>query len=250
MHTSSIAVLFLVILSAGCQSATQKLIEERRAALGPKLGLVEGLADEVKAAPPVTEDHLELGKTPLVMSAIKTAPSITGTLIYAEDLDDVSTEQEIAPHYKARISMARPLRECGSLLRRGTYGQQAPQNAHANVAKEFLDACGNVEYVFVLRTRKAESREFIGDVLAFELATGKPLGGFAVDFTSEGRRDKVTNTTTKVTTTRVGNRNRTTVTKTTTTNTVDADAEQLRSDLADAIVDGITRLAPAATWVQ
>ncbi|WP_163994573.1 hypothetical protein [Pyxidicoccus caerfyrddinensis] len=58
------------------------------------------------------------------------------------------------------------------------------------------------------------------------------------------------NTTTSVSTQRVGGRNRTTVTKTTTTSTVDADRNQLRSDLDGEIEAAVVKLAPTGKWLD
>ncbi|MCY1015803.1 hypothetical protein [Pyxidicoccus sp. MSG2] len=242
------ALLLAAVLAAGCGGEAKKAIEQRRMAVAQKLAKVTSIADQARALPPVKEGSLTLGAAPLVMAFLTTTPLRTGTVVYAEDLDDLSVFKDEPPHYTMRVNQAQLVQACGQLLDKGTYGQQTAANVHANVAIEYLDACANLAYVFVLRTREVKGRSFEGDVVAFDLADGKPIGGFPISFTSEGRRDQVRNTTTSVSTQRVGGRNRTTVTKTTTISTVDADSDQLRSDLDGEIEAAIVKLAPAGKW--
>jgi len=247
-HLDSILLVSLAI--TGCGGEAKKAIEQRRMPVAAKLAAVTAIAAKARALPPTKEATLTLGTTPLVMALNTTSPLRTGTLVYEQDLDDLSVLKDQAPHYTMRIGRATLLNDCGQLLAKGTYGQQSAPNVHVNVAVEYLDACANLAYVFVLRTQEQKARAFTGDLVAFELASGKHLGGFPIAITSEGRRDTVSNTTTSVSTRHVGTRARTTVTKTTSTSTVDADRDQLASDLADAVQEGIQKLVPAVAWLD
>lgn len=101
----------------------------------------------------------------------------------------------------------------------------------------------------MLRTHAKGDRTFEGDVLAFDLATGKPLGGFPIAVRSEGRTDKVTTTTRSY---ESGNgatarqRRKVRVSEKTRESYVNADASQLRQDIADAVADGIEADVPGA----
>ena len=172
-----------------------------------------------------------------------------GTILYEQAMENLRVPNDNPPHYNLRILYAQLLEQCGGLLERGGLAPSFdPVNLPANVAKQLLDSCINLEYIFVLRTRKLSGREFSGDVVAFELASGKHIGGFPVSFTSEGRTDTVTDTTRTPNPRRVGGRTRNTTKVTTMTHSVNADDAQLRSDLAEEIERSIKQLVPNVQW--
>ena len=140
-----------------------------------------------------------------------------------------------------RLAASTILTECASLLTRGKHVSSSNPNVFENVVKSYLAKCKSVKSLFVIRTRKKEARALEGDVVVFDLASGKHQGGFPLSIQSAGRTDKVTNTTTTSKTTGAGGRRRTTKTSTSTESSVNSDESQLRSNLADAIDAGIRK---------
>ena len=233
MTPNRLALVAALLCLSSCQREGTRILNERRAAVSAKLDRVQSLRAALAAVPPVTEPILTLGPTPLTFTGLPTA-----TVVYEQALTDLRVLNEAGPHYRARIPKAQLLEDCGELLRRGA------DDAIPAVAKTRLDGCINIEYVFILRTRTFTEHDFEGDVVAFSLATGRPIGGFPLDFTSAGRTDTVTSNSY---TTVPRRRGRTpSVTKHTTTRTVNTDSQQVRFDLADAIEAEIARLAPGS----
>lgn len=171
----------------------------------------------------------------------------TATVIYAEDIPELSAPVN---HSASRMNRTTLLPECATLLKTGRYNSSSP-DVHEIIVRSYLSKCQNLKYLFVLRSKKSEPREFVGDLVAFDLVTGKSLGGLALAIQSEGRTDKVTNANTTTTrTTGVTGRTTTTRTTTTTTGYVNNDESQLRSELSEAITSGIKRYVPAARFVD
>ncbi|MDB4939219.1 MAG: hypothetical protein JWP87_6191 [Labilithrix sp.] len=234
----------VLVVVAGCEPAAKRAIEESRADVQAQLARAQKIGTALASVPPVTKEGLTMAG-PVVLAANHKDELPTATLVYAEDLPALT-----APVLENdRLSGAKLLSECASLLTQGQH-LGTSTTIHANVVKSYLAKCKNLKHVFVIRTRKKAARELTGDVVAFELASGKYEGGFPLAITSAGRTDKVSNTTTSTTRSGVGRRARATKTVTTTESSVNADESQLRSDLDDAIEDGITRLVPTAKFID
>ena len=234
---------------ASCERENTRVINKRRAAVSAKLDQIQNLRAAVGAVPPVVEGKLSIGTAPLVMTMLTDSPLPTGTVVYEQVLEDLQEKNDAPPHYRQRIARAELLEDCGSLLAKGGLSPNFdPVNTPANVAQQKLDACANIEYIFVLRTKTMEGREFAGDLVAFEVASGKYLGGFPIAFTSEGRTDTVTSTTRSQPQRTAGRRYK--ITTKTVTSTVNADAEQVRSDLADEVEGGIKHFLPDVRWLN
>lgn len=236
-HAGALAAL--VALTA-CQRLDTRIINERRAAVSAKLERIQELRKALAAIPPETADTLRLGSAPLVMAAYSDVALPTGTVAYEHTLENLRGRHDAAPHYTFRVRYGKLLEECGELLEKGEGGPST---------KKALDSCLNLQYVFVLRTRTMERYEFEGDVVAFDLATGKRIGGFPVEATSAGRTDTVTDTKTTTIQRRTGRRGRSTgsTTKTeTVTRTVDADLDELRREIGDEVERRLKQLAPGA----
>lgn len=240
-----LGVAAIVLLGAGCKLGVKKVIEDNRADVQANLTRAQKIGAGLAAVPPVTKDGITL-PADVVMVAVSRDDLPTATVVYAEDLPELSAPVE----HGDRLAAATLLTECASLLTRGKHVSASNPNVFQNVVKNYLSKCKNLKYLFVLRTRKKEARAMSGDVLAYDLASGKLQGGFAIDVQSGGRTDKVTNTTTSTKTTGVGRRRRTTTTKTTSESSVNADESQLRSDLDDAIDDGIRKYVPTAKFIE
>lgn len=248
-HSSAFCFLLLLAVT-GCERANTRAINERRAKVNAKLDQIQGLSGKLAAIPKATEGKIALGTAPLVMAALSETPLPTGTVVYEQALADLRNMNDAPPHYNQRILQATLLEDCGALVARGGLsGVSDPVNLPANVAKSKMDSCANIEYVFVLRTTNMTGREFSGDVVVFEVATGKHLGGFPLEISSAGRTDQVTNTTRTVMQARVGNRTRNRVTTKSSTSSVNADADQLKSDLATEVEGLIRELVPAVQWL-
>lgn len=100
-----------------------------------------------------------------------------GDLVYLTDLNE----------YKMRFHMpdGEQLRTCATAVRKGQMAERDPKKQ-----KELLTWCATLEYLLVVRSPKMEfpkgyngmnfeAGEVKGDVLAYELPSGKPLGGYA-----------------------------------------------------------------------
>lgn len=240
MTPSRLALTAALLCLAACEREATRTLNQRRAAVSAKLDRVQTLRATLASVPPFTEPGLTLGTTPLIFTGGPSAPLPTATVVYEQALTDLRVLNEDGPHYRIRIGQAQLLEDCGELLRRGA------DDAVPAVAKARLDSCLNIEYVFVLRTRTFKNHDFQGDVVAFSLATGRPIGGFPIDFTSASRTDTVTST--SYTTTRSRRGRAPGVTKNTSTRTVNTDSQQVRFDLADAIEAEIKELAPSVQW--
>ncbi|MBX3190872.1 MAG: hypothetical protein KF819_27995 [Labilithrix sp.] len=238
----------LLVLLAGCNKFGVKgAIEARRAEVQANLDRVTKIGASLATLPPVTIDAVTVATPVVFVAASKDEPLPTATLIHAEDIAELAAP---VPHAD-RLSDTTLLSECASLLTKGKHVSPSNPNVFENVVKSYLDKCKSIKTLFVVRTRKKESRAFEGDVVAFDLASGKHLGGFALSVTSAGRTAKVTNTTTTVQRTSAASRRRRVIRTTTTTESYQNDDEaQLRSDLADAIDAGITKTIPSATLVE
>lgn len=239
---------FCVLALAGCETAGARLINGRRAAVGAKLDQIQSLRARLGTIPPAAGGKISLGQAPLVMAVMDDAKFPTGTVVYEQALADLRRVSDVAPHYNQRIRHAKLLEECGTLIARDR--NSPPLDIVLESVKLLLTACENIQYVFVLRTAKMTGREFVGDVVAFEVATGRHMGGFPLAITSEGRTDQVRSETRTVTPGRVGSRARGKITTKSTTSAVNADADQLRSELAEEVEAAIKELVPGVLWVS
>jgi len=234
-HAGALAVLAAL---TACQRLDTRIINERRAAVSAKLERIQELRKALAAIPPETADTLRLGSAPLVMAAYSDEALPTGTVAYEHTLENLRGRHDAAPHYTFRVRYGTLLEECGELLEKGEGGPST---------KKVLDSCLNLQYVFVLRTRTMERYEFEGDVVAFDLATGKRIGGFPVEATSAGRTETVTDT--KTTRGRSGRRGRPSNSpskRETVTRSVNADLDELRREIGDEVERRLKQLAPAA----
>lgn len=226
------------------------LFDGHRAAVTAKLEAIERLKDRVAALPSVTEDALVAGAHPLVMAGYEHRAEANGAVAYQEDLADLSRIGDSAPHYNQRLYQAHLLADCARLMRLGVYGTSEPQNVHLHVARELLEACEKLRYVFVLRTRRFEGLEFSGDVVAFEVDTGQHLGGFALDFMSDSRAKVVKDTSTRVEQISLGGRLRNQRTVTTTERVVHDDFGDVRGQLDVRIEERLNHLMPGLRWLD
>lgn len=232
------------------QRARAELFDRYRARVEPKLAAIERLRDRVAALPPVANDTLAAVAHPLVMAGYDHRAETNGAVVYQEDLGDLSRLGDAGPHYNQRLFQAGLPIDCARLMRLGVYGTYEPQNVHLNVAQEYLEVCAKLDYVFVLRTRRFEGLEFSGDVLAFEVDTGRPLGGFALDFTSAARTSLEKDTAVRVDQVSRGGRLRNQRTVTTTERVVRDDFATVRGDLDVHLEENLRRLMPGIRWLD
>jgi hypothetical protein len=248
LFASGVAWVFFQKWSSERERAA--LFDAHRPAVMAKLEAIERLKDAVAAMDPVTDASMVPGAHPLVMAGYDHRAEANGAVVYQEDLPDLSRLGDSAPHYNQRIYQAGLLIDCARLMRLGVYGTYEPQNVHLNVAREYLEACEKLEYVFVLRTRRFEGRAFSGDVLAFELDTGKHLGGFALDFKSETLARVLKDTSTRVEQTSSGGRLRTRRIVTTTDRVVHDDFGAVSGELDRRLEENLRQLMPGLRWLD
>jgi hypothetical protein len=87
--------------------------------------------------------------------------------------------------------------QCGSLLSSQRYVGDSVTRPVPSVVEQYLSACQRLEYVLVIRkleftepelsleTKQFKSGKYRAEVLAFELQSGKLLGGFTVSAKNE-----------------------------------------------------------------
>ncbi len=214
------------------------VIDERRPAVQAQLDRVAALAPALAAVPPYTAARFEALPISLILVQDSVDfPLPTATILYPEDLTAMSG---LAPEgHSARLTLSTILPECNALLKTGQYVSSSSP-AHPIIAQKYLEKCKFLRYAFVLRTSKIEGREFRGDLVLFDLQTGKALGGMPLSVSSAGLTVKDTSSyQTRSTRTSVTGRRTTTVTTHTSDTYRDADAAQLTSDIAAAIKAGV-----------
>lgn len=234
------------LLCQGCSNPAQKVIEANRAETQANLDRAAQLAELVSQAPPVSEAGFKVS-APTVFVSVAKDDVPTAVFIHAEDLSEL-----LSPVAKPeRVYGADLLPECASLLTRGKHLSSSNPNVFENVVSTYLAKCKGIRQLFVLRTRERDARNFVGDLLAYDLATKSYLGGFAVDVHSDGRTDQVTRTTRSVERmpSRFG-RSRYQVVETSQQVAVNSDADQLRSDLIAALDEGLQKHLPAMRFIE
>lgn len=235
------------LFCAGCKLGVKKAIDDHRAGVETTIALTQKIGSSLASVPPVTKDGMTIPGPVLFASDVNEKELSTATIIYAEDIAELTAPVD---HSASRLTRANLLTECATILKTGRYHSTSP-DVHPIIVRSYLSKCQNLKYVFVLRSRKSEAREFAGDLLAYDLATGKNLGGLALAIQSEGLTTTVTNTNTTTSRgTTVTGRTTTTKTTTTTTGLVNHDESQLRSEMNVAITNGIKKYVPTARFVD
>lgn len=247
----------LVPVLTACTSDVKRAIEERGPAVRVVFDRVQAIHKQLANIPPVTKDGIAAGQGPfsLAFFGSEAAEGKLGTLgiVYEEDLQPLA---EGNARDIQRILTAADLPECMSLLTQQKHIGGAANNVHAVNVKRYLDACLAIRTLLVLRQTKSEPPTlFQGDVVAFDLESGKHLGGFAVNVTSDpyaGSSNSTTTTTTKSTRTSVTGRTTTTITKTTSSGAYDKDAEYSRhhGNIAKAVELGINANIAGVQWFR
>lgn len=230
-----------------CSGCLKKLIDDHRPAVESTIARTQQIGASLATIPPVTKDAMTI-PGPVVIARDEDEKQMgTATFIYAEDIAEL-TSADPPNHSASRFTRATLLTECAAIMRTGKYHSSSP-SVHEIIVRSYLTKCASLKYVFVVRTRKSEPREFVGDLLAFDLATGKNLGGLALSIQSEGLTSKVTDTSTTTTrSTTVTGRTKTTKTTTTTTGYVNHDESQTLSELYVAIQNGLKKQVPGTKF--
>lgn len=115
--------------------------------------------------------------------------------IYAEDLAQPGAARPV--HFRTLDSV--PLLQCGTLLSSGAYFNDAVTRPRPSVVTAYLAACERLQYALIIReveysppqlslaTRSFSRGKYRAQVLAFDLRTGAPQGGYEVSATNEER---------------------------------------------------------------
>jgi hypothetical protein len=245
-------LLLLVAAAAGCKPNAERVVEAHRAAIVKQLERAAAIQKALAAVPPVTVDGVSATDPPmLVVPLDKDTPLPTATVVYAEDLAELRLDHTEPFSINGRVAGTTILTECASLLARGKYATERTEPAHPIIAEKYLQKCESLRYLLVLRIRDKQSLSLVGDVVAFDLATARPLGGFRLDVTSGGRTDTVTHD--RVVSTRtvgVGRSRRTERTIARDTSSVNADESALQGELYLTLRSSIRAHVPKATVVE
>jgi hypothetical protein len=194
----------------------------------------------------VTEGKLSLTEPVVFVGAAKDDVP-TAAFIHAEDLAELG-----APTTNAeRFYGTEMLLECASLLSRGKHLSPSNPNIFENVVTTYLAKCKGVRQLFVIRTRERSTRDFVGDLLAYDLATGNYLGGFPLEVHSEGRRSLRTETSRSVERRPSSpGRARYRIVESARQVVVNDDLAQLRVDASDVIDEGLNQHIPNLTFIE
>lgn len=148
-------VLAASLLWGGCRSSFDKIREEHRAVLEPKLGQLERIGKLLELTPPLNVDSESLSlprSTALPASALGVRGMAAHvSLMYGEALADLTSHGPTA----SRVSGSNLLTTCASLLRKGTcplsdnYGEC---RCNHSTAESLFERCEQIEYVFIVRT--------------------------------------------------------------------------------------------------
>ena len=165
----------------------QELAAERDKEMAPykapataKVAAVEKLGAAMKKVPRLTKDEVKLDAGPVSIDEPQRQASVTAGLIHEADLVDVSTLQDTGYYALPRMGL---FASC-KLLLSGKGG--AADHLKVGVIKN----CASVKYAIVIRTLKKTLPEIdlatkrysegtvAGEVHAFNIDSGKHLGGF------------------------------------------------------------------------
>jgi hypothetical protein len=184
------------------------VVKERGARVEQKLALVRAASETIQQAPLLTRDEpVDLTAT-FSMYAGPPAPG-NAALIYLEDLARLD---ELSLVY-ARMDGSKVVATCASFVgtERYPWDAQAPESAPSSgtgySANRYFDVCEKLDTLFVVRTRalakpspgkpsagEQKRLEFEGgfidtDVLVFDLAAKKQIGGLRVSAESDEKLD-------------------------------------------------------------
>jgi hypothetical protein len=172
----------------GCTKKTlDEVISEHKTALEAKFQEIHQLEPTVAAADRNASDTLASPPPAIVLEPESKA---NAAVIHVEDLKDPAAQASVA----LRTLRTKQLGECGSILRKKKY-LTTLSDPIPKVAASYFEQCEAVRYLFVLRTFEHEAPQalddksftpgrFEGDILVYELATKKSLGGFKISVKS------------------------------------------------------------------
>ena len=195
-------------MTAGCGPYIDEVVKERGPGVEQKLALVRGLAEETTKTPLLDKDEpVDLRATIYMKSG--TPGAANAALRYVEDLRELD---ELGLVY-ARVAGSDVVNTCSALVHteRQPWDPRHPEAAPASgtgySGTKYFDLCEKLDFVFVIRTRGfarpsvgrsgAVRPEFDGgfvdaEVLAFDLANKRRVGGFRVQAESDEKLDGAT----------------------------------------------------------
>lgn len=193
---------------AGCGPYVDEVVRERGPAVERRLALVRGVSEELARTPLLEGDEPADVKTSLNFESSYPAPA-NAVLVYAEDLRDLD---ELGLVY-ARVDGTKILNTCSAFVHTERYPwdplhpDDPPLSGTGYAATRHFDVCEKLDFLFVLRTRAfvrpsigrdaGGRREFDGgfvsaDLLVFDLARAKKLGGLRVQAESAEKLEGAT----------------------------------------------------------
>lgn len=175
----------LGLLLVGCESVPE-VIDRHRAAVERTFASISALAPRVASA---------TVEPPASLSLRLEGAEANAMFVYAED---VARPGEARP-VTLRTLDSVPLLQCGALLSKGVYFNDAVNRPRPGAVEALLQDCARLRYVLIIRqrayepprlslaTRSFSRGKYEAEVLAFELASGKPLGGYEARATNDER---------------------------------------------------------------
>lgn len=161
------------------------VVEKYRPQVERKYLAIASLKDQLEATPEFQEARVNAPGEPLLLE--KEGDDDNAMFIYAQDVEN----PRVAHQIDLRTLDSLPLLHCGALLDRST-AFDSREKVSSSVAEGYLAACARLRFILVIRAKELvppraavgattfTRGHFIGDVVVFDVATGKMLGGFPV----------------------------------------------------------------------
>ncbi|MBK7584802.1 MAG: hypothetical protein IPI67_32015 [Myxococcales bacterium] len=204
--------VLLGALVSSCGPYIDEVVKERGAKVEAKLVQVRALGEELNRTPLLTQDEPTKVQVTLGMAAGGyPSAKITAALTYAEDLRDLD---ELGLVY-ARVNESSLVNQCAANVHTERepwdplFPSSPPASGTGYSATRRFDACERLTHLFVLRTRAfarpspgrtnpaTQGQEFDAgfidvDVLIFDLAEKRRVGGLRVQAESDVKLDGAT----------------------------------------------------------
>lgn len=180
-------IAWSLLLSSCTSNSVAGVIAKHRPGVDRTIADIRALESRL---PPGSEPlaKVEAPPVPLFLEKPKSDED-NAMFVYAEDLARPGRASEVP----LRTKDSTPLLQCGSLLDSGAlFFATEHTRLTPSVAQGYLSACERLRFVLVIRGREFRApqvetgeRKFVSgfyraEVLTFDLATGKSLGGFEV----------------------------------------------------------------------
>jgi hypothetical protein len=235
---------------AGCQPPREPLmpvLDKYRVPVTSVLARATEIGKTSTSIPPATEPSINTS-LPVVLVALHREDLPTAAYAYPEDLVELSAPKT----HPDRVPGAKLLPECASLLASQRHLDLPNHEPFAHVARSYLEKCSQVKLLFVVRKRHQEGLAIDGDVVIFEVDSGKYVGGFPISVRSTGGTRTVTKTTDETEWKLKSRPGFTSLQQVPVKReeVVNNDAAVLHQDFCTAIENGIKSLVPGARFLD